>query len=203
MPDPYHHPIRCHECQNYFPCHGLQRPLSIQAGHIGHSQFVIMCPSCRRNRFETHPEPYPPKVEAYLDAISGAHIIPRINAREASLHYFLDERHLQGLPKSEVHVVGLDNVRYRLRMFEEKHVLDRARLEYGGDVGILNARKVIVPPGQEVPRAPVGPIRERRNLIRQAFWESGIFAAPELPFVHRFVEYGEGDLHQLVNLYGS
>lgn len=201
MPDPYHIPVRCHECRKYFLCHGLLRPLSVQIGHVGRSQIVIMCLLCRRSRFETHPEQYPPKVEAYLDANFRAYIVPRITAREASLHYFLDELHLQELPNSEVHVVGLDNVRYRLRMFEEKHVIDKARMEYGGDVGIANARKVFVRPGQEVPWAPVGPLRERRNLIRQAFWEIGIFAAPEQMLVRRFVEHNEGDLHQLVNLY--
>lgn len=129
--------------------------------------------------------------------------MPRINMLEANLYYFMDEPHLQEVPNEEVNFVGLDNQRYRLRMFKEKDVLDRARLEYGGDVGIANARRVFVQPGEEVPQAPVGPVRERRNLIRQAFWEVGIFAAPEQPFVHRFVEYSEGNLHDIVNLYSS
>ncbi|KAG9062017.1 hypothetical protein KI688_006737 [Linnemannia hyalina] len=161
-----------------------------------------MCLLYRRNRLETHPEPYPHQMETYMDTLFGAQIVPRITLLEANLHYFMNEPHLQDLPNEEVSFVGLDSQRYRLRMFKEKDVLDRARLEYSGDVGIANARKVFVQPGEEAHQAPVGPIRERRNLIRQAFWKVGIFAASELLFVHRFVEHSEGNLHDIVNLYG-
>ena len=197
-----HPPTPCQECKNLFPSRGLQRPLPVQIGHVGHSQIVNMCILCRRNRFEIHPEPCPPQVETYTDALFGAQIVPRITALEANLHYFMNEPHLQDLPNEEVTFVGLDNQRYRLRMLKEKDVLDRARLENGGDVGLANARKVFVQPGEEVPQAPAGPIRERRNLIRQAFWKVGVFAAPELPFVHRFVEHSVGNLHDIVNIYG-
>ncbi|KAF8943351.1 hypothetical protein BGZ47_005496 [Haplosporangium gracile] len=159
-------------------------------------------PHCRRNLFETQPELYPPKVEAYMDAIFGAQIVPRITALEAGLHYFLGEPHLQELPYDDVSFVGEDNVTYQLRLFQEKLVLDKARQEYGGDVGIANARRVFAVPGEQDQLPPVGVIRERRNIIREAFLKIGIFAAPELNFVRRFVERSEGDLHQLVNLYG-
>ncbi|KAF9124814.1 hypothetical protein BGX30_000784 [Mortierella sp. GBA39] len=160
-----------------------------------------LCLKCRRKAFKFKQEPYPHQVAAYSDPIFGATIVPRISGGEAKLQYGLDDSILELLPHITARFVPSAGEVYMIKMYEEREILDRARWMFGGDVGVLNARQVLAWLGEQVEHPPVGPIRERRNLIRQVFLKQDIYAAPELPFVKRFVEHGQGDLHQIVNFY--
>ncbi|OAQ25150.1 hypothetical protein K457DRAFT_23392 [Linnemannia elongata AG-77] len=129
----------------------------------------------------------------------GAIILPRITHFEAREKYCVQHARLRSYRTNLTLPVQASLTFGRTHLYKEQNIVVLARRMYGADVEIANARKVFVQPGDKVRQVPLEPIRERRNFIRQAFWEFGIFAALEQSLVHRFVEYIERDLHQLVS----
>jgi hypothetical protein len=88
-------------------------------------------------------------------------------------------------------------------VYEEKLVLDMARRVFGGEVGLANARQIFAEKDGYMELPPIGEERERRNTIRQAFFERGLFADPDLALIRRFVKDGQGYLDEIVDLYAD
>ncbi|KAK3832996.1 MAG: hypothetical protein JOS17DRAFT_789705 [Linnemannia elongata] len=189
----------CHDCKEHFPLYAFDGLLSVLVKNASGIQEALFCLKCRRKALEFVKEPYPYQVAAYPDPILGSTIVPRISGSEAKLQYGLDDSILELLPHITARFIPSAGEVYEIKMYEEREILDRARWMFGGDVGVLNARRVLAWLGERVEYPPVGAIRERRNLIRQVFLKQDIFAASELPFVKRFVEHGQGDLHEIIN----
>ncbi|KAG0065870.1 hypothetical protein BGZ89_007852 [Linnemannia elongata] len=175
--------MQCQDCKGHFPLYTLEGLLPAQFRDESGFHEALLCLKCRRKAFEFIKEPYLYQIAAYSDSIVGVTIIPRITGSEAKLQYGLDDSILELLP----HVTA--------RFFSSAGEIC--------DVGVLNARRVLALLGERIEHPPAGAIRERRTFIRQMFLKQDLFAAPELPSVRRFVEHGQGDLHQIANFMRS
>lgn len=182
------------DCKGHFPLYTLEGLLPAQFRDESGFHEALLCLKCRRKAFKFIKEPYPYQVAAYSDSIVGVTIIPRITGSEAKLQYGVHDSILELLPHGNARFVSSAGEICKTKMYEEREILERARW-------ILNARRVLALLGERIEHPPAGAIRERRNFIRQMSLKQDIFAAPELPSVRRFVEHGQGDLHQIANFY--
>ncbi|KAF9149258.1 hypothetical protein BG015_008961 [Linnemannia schmuckeri] len=195
-------PKPCGFCKERFPAEGFERVLPVLYrcnGVLG--DMVLLCLKCRRNEFTINKEPYPPKVDAYLDSEHGGVIVPQITENEATLHYCLKGDQLEPLPYVIARSVRTARHICQIKMYEERTILKRARRLYGGDIGVFNAREVLAKQGEKVEVPPEGLFRERRNRIRQAFLEKKIYATSKLTSVRDYVKTGRGDLKKIVDTY--
>ncbi|KAH7032451.1 hypothetical protein BKA57DRAFT_510681 [Linnemannia elongata] len=140
------------------------------------------------------------RIVAIYDTKIKIRIFPRITLTEATAQYCLLDRHLEELPYIQVHALEAFNGVYKVKMYEERLVLEKARWLYGGDIGIDNARDAFSwQKGGAIDLPPVGVVRERRNRIRQMFLQRELFAPSKLPPIQYYIENGRGDLWEIVN----
>ncbi|KAG9062019.1 hypothetical protein KI688_006739 [Linnemannia hyalina] len=153
-----------------------------------------------RKAYNTYKEPYPPGVDVYIDPKTNVSILPRITLTEATAQYCLLDGHLESLPYIQVHALEAVNGVYKIKMYEERLVLEKARCLYGGDIGIDNARDAFSwQKGGSIDLPPAGAVRERRDRIREKFLQRELFAPSKLPTIQCYIEYGRGDLREVVN----
>ncbi|OAQ25148.1 hypothetical protein K457DRAFT_23390 [Linnemannia elongata AG-77] len=195
--------MQCQDCKGHFPLYTLEGLLPAQFKDESSFDEALLCLKCRRKAFEFIKEPYPYQVAAYSDSIVGVTIIPRITGSEAKLQYGLDDSFLDLLPHVTARFVSSAGEICKIKMYEDREILERARWMFGRDVGVLNACRVLALLGERIEHPPVGAIRERRNFICQMFLKQDLFEAPELPSVRRSVEHRQGDLHQIANFMRS
>ncbi|KAF9124815.1 hypothetical protein BGX30_000785 [Mortierella sp. GBA39] len=191
---------QCQDCKRHFPTKGLERLLPVRLGWTGELGIPDLCVTCRRKAYNTYKEPYPPGVDVYVDPKTNVSILPRITLTEATAQYCLLDGHLESLPYIQVHALEAVNGVYKVKMYEERLVLEKARCLYGGDIGIDNARDAFSwQKGGGIDLPPVGAVRERRNRIREKFLQRELFAPSKLPTIQCYIEYGRGDLREIVN----
>ncbi|KAG0065868.1 hypothetical protein BGZ89_007850 [Linnemannia elongata] len=191
--------IGCDNCAKLFPRETRRKPLSGRVTRSGESKSRLLYLECRRGEFNANQESLLTAVDEYTDPINRAIILPLITHFEAREKYCVQHARLRSYRTNLALPVQASLTFGRTHLYKEQNIVVLARRMYGADVDIANARKVFVQPGDKVRQVPLGPIRERRNFIRQAFWEFGIFVTLEQSLVHRFVEYSERDLRQLVS----
>lgn len=191
---------QCQDCKLQFPTKGFERPLPVRLGWIGEFGIHDLCVEFRRKAYSAYKEPCPPGVGVYIDPKIKIRIVPRITVTEATAQYCLLDRHLEELPCIQVHALEAVNGVYKVKMYEERLVLEKARWLYGGDIGIDNARDAFSwQKGGAIDLPPVGVVRERRNRIRQMFLQRELFAPSKLPAIQCYIENGRGDLWEIVN----
>ncbi|KAK3832998.1 MAG: hypothetical protein JOS17DRAFT_789707 [Linnemannia elongata] len=197
MPTNY---TQCQDCKHHFPTKGLERLLPVRLGWTGELGIPDLCVKCRRKAYNTYKEPYPPGVDMYVDSLVNVRILPRITLTEATAQYCLLDGHLESLPYMQVYALEAVNGVYKVKMYEERLVLEKARWLYGGDIGIDNARDAFSwQKGGSIDLPPVGAVRERRNRIRQLFLQRELFAPSKLPAIQCYIECGSGNLQEIVN----
>ncbi|KAF9149257.1 hypothetical protein BG015_008960 [Linnemannia schmuckeri] len=193
---------QCQDCKDHFPNIGLERLLPVRLGWTGELGTSTLCVNCRRKAYNTYKEPYPPGVDVYVDPTTKIKVLPRITLTEATAQYCLLDGHLESLPYMHVNSLEAVNGDYKVKMFEEKLVLEKARWLYGGDIGIDNARDAFSwQKGGYIELPPVGAVRERRNRIRQMFLQRELFASSKLPAIKRYIESGHGNLREIVKTF--
>ncbi|KAF9295466.1 hypothetical protein BGZ88_002009 [Linnemannia elongata] len=117
-----------------------------------------------RKAFEFIKESYPYQVAAYSDSIVGVTIIPRITGSEAKLQYGLDGSILELLPHVTARFVSSTGEICKIKMYEEREILERARWMFGGSVGVLNARRVLAILGERIEHPPCGSYPREKKL---------------------------------------
>lgn len=133
----------CQDCKEHFPLYALEGPLSVHFRDASGIHGALLCLKCTRKALKFVKEPYSHQVTAYSDPTFGATIIPRISGSEAKLQYGLDDSILELLPHITARFVPSAGVVYKVKIYEEREILDRARWMFGGDVGVLHARRVL------------------------------------------------------------
>ena len=198
----------CQGCGERFPNRGFDQPLLVNIARRGVLETLYLCLECRRKAYSTFQDPLPPGVDAYADHIHGHTIVPRITETEARRQYCLTDRHFRDMPHViTAHSVSTVDHIYDVKLYEERDIVRVARRVWGGDVGIANARECYYWQNGGVtytPMPPVGIERMRWDRIRQAFLDWGFFfAAPTLPCVSNYVNYGQGHLSRIIAIYGN
>lgn len=193
----------CWDCKGHLPTQGFDRVLPVPCRRRGNICIILLCLKCRRREFEANKEPYPPGIETFTYPHFRAEIRPRITGFEAMMQYCLDASHLARLPNVSILPLRDTHEIYQIKVYEEKLVLDLARWVFGGEVGVANARQLFAEKNGHMELPPTGDVLERRNTIRQMFFEKGLFADPDLAHIKRFVECGQGNLPEIVDLYAD